>query len=171
MGKQTKSERVPVKMSEQFEAIVALTDAFCTERLTDEYAQLARQATAAMCRKRPSPLEKGQAKTWACGVVYALGYVNFLFDKSQELYISAADLCAAFGVPKSTGYAKSKVVRDALDMMQMDPNWYLPSRMDENVMAWTIMVNGFIVDARSLPREIQEIAYQKGLIPYIPGER
>ena len=43
--------------------------------------------------------------------------------------------------------------------------------MDENVMAWTTMVNGFIVDARSLPREIQEIAYQKGLIPYIPGER
>jgi hypothetical protein len=103
--------------------------------------------------------------------VYALGYVNFLFDKSQELYISAPDLCAAFGVSKSTGYAKSKVVRDALDMMQMDPNWYLPSKMDENVMAWMIMVNGIVVDVRSMPREVQEIAYQKGLIPYIPGGR
>jgi hypothetical protein len=162
---------VPQKMREKFEAVVAVSDAFCEEHLNDEYAQLARQAAAALCRKRPSPLERGHAKTWACGIVYALGFVNFLFDKSQELYISAADLCAAFGVSKSTGYAKSKVVRDTLDMMQMDPNWYLPSRIDENPMAWTIMVDGFIVDVRTMPREIQEIAYQKGLIPYIPGER
>ena len=171
MARPSKSEQVPQKMREKFEAVVAITDAFCEEHLNDEYAQLARQATAALCRKRPSPLERGHAKTWACGIVYALGFVNFLFDKSQELYISAADLCAAFGVSKSTGYAKSKVVRDTLDMMQMDPNWYLPSRMDENLMAWMIMVDGFIVDVRTMPREIQEIAYQKGLIPYIPGER
>jgi hypothetical protein len=38
-------------------------------------------------------------------------------------------------------------------------------------MAWMIMVNGLIVDARSLPRLIQEEAYAKGLIPYIPGDR
>jgi hypothetical protein len=103
--------------------------------------------------------------------VYALGFVNFLFDKSQSPHMSAADLCAAFSVAKGTGAAKSKEVRDALNMMQMDPHWYLPSRMDDNIMAWMIMVNGFIVDARSLPLEIQEIAYQKGLIPYVPGKQ
>lgn len=31
-----------------------------------------------------------------------------------------------------------------------------------------IMVNGFFVDARSAPRNVQEVAYAKGLIPYIP---
>ncbi len=35
---------------------------------------------------------------------------------------------------------------------------------------WLIMVNGFIVDARSMPREVQEMAFQKGLIPYMPDE-
>jgi hypothetical protein len=35
-------------------------------------------------------------------------------------------------------------------------------------MAWTVIVIGFLVDARSLPRELQEIAYHKGLIPYLP---
>ena len=35
-------------------------------------------------------------------------------------------------------------------------------------MAWMIMVNGLIVDARYLPREIQEVACRKGLIPYVP---
>lgn len=33
----------------------------------------------------------------------------------------AANLCAAFGISKTTGAAKSKVVRDALAMRQMDP--------------------------------------------------
>jgi hypothetical protein len=171
MAKASKSERVPEKMRQRFDAIVALTDPFCGEHLNEEYAQLARQATAALCRKRPSPLERGDVDAWACGIIYALGFVNFLFDKSQEPHMSIDDLCAAFGIPKRTGYTKSKAVRDALNMMQMDPNWYLPSRMDENVMAWHIMVNGFIVDARTMPRDIQEIAYEKGLIPYIPGER
>jgi hypothetical protein len=30
------------------------------------------------------------------------------------------------------------------------------------------MVDGLIVDARSMPLEIQIVAYEKGLIPYIP---
>ena len=85
--------------------------------------------------------------------------------------MSAAELCAGFGVSKSTGSAKAKVVRDALDMSQMDPQWYRPSRMDENPMAWMIMVNGFVVDVRSMPRDVQEAAYAKGLIPYLPGDR
>jgi hypothetical protein len=37
-------------------------------------------------------------------------------------------------------------------------------------MAWYITVNGFIMDARSAPREIQEVAFAKGLIPYIPTD-
>ncbi len=53
----------------------------------------------------------------------------------------------------------------------MDMQWTLPSRMEQNPMAWMISVNGFIVDARSLPRSLQEEAYRKGLIPYIPEEK
>jgi hypothetical protein len=41
--------------------------------------------------------------------------------------------------------------------------------MDDNPMAWMIMVNGFIVDVRYMPRAIQEEAYRKGLIPYMPS--
>ncbi len=35
-------------------------------------------------------------------------------------------------------------------------------------MAWMIQVNGFLVDARFLKREMHEEAVRKGLIPYIP---
>lgn len=55
-----------------------------------------------------------------------------------------------------------------MNMNRLDPDWCLPSMIDRNPMAWFIMVNGLIVDARQMPREIQEVAYKKGLIPYIP---
>ena len=41
----------------------------------------------------------------------------------------------------------------------------------QNPLAWMIQVNGLIADARRLPREVQEEALRKGLIPYIPGDR
>jgi hypothetical protein len=53
----------------------------------------------------------------------------------------------------------------------MDVHWTLPSRIDDNPMAWLVSVNGFIVDARSLPRPLQEEAYRKGLIPYLPTDK
>ncbi|WP_028580332.1 DUF6398 domain-containing protein [Desulfogranum japonicum] len=168
MAHRTHSENVPAAMRDIYTQIVGLTDTFSSEYLTPEYAQLIRYATAALCRKRPSPLLKGKANTWACGITHAIGFVNFLFDRSQEPSMSATDLYAAFGVGKSTGGAKSKIVRDLLDMYQLDPNWCLPSKLDENSRAWMITVNGFILDARSAPRNIQEAAYAKGLIPYIP---
>jgi hypothetical protein len=34
---------------------------------------------------------------------------------------------------------------------------------------WMVTVNGLILDARSLSRPMQEEAYAKGLIPYLPG--
>ena len=52
----------------------------------------------------------------------------------------------------------------------MDPDWCLPSKLDKNPMAWMISVDGFILDARTVRREIQEEAYARGLIPYIPAD-
>ena len=58
-----------------------------------------------------------------------------------------------------------------LKIRPSDPRWTLPSRMEENPMAWMIEIHGFIVDARILKREFQEEAFRKGLIPYIPADR
>ncbi|EKV02013.1 Plasmid pRiA4b ORF-3-like protein [Leptolyngbya sp. PCC 7375] len=168
MAKVKKSETVPKSMQAKFDSIVAITDDFAKQHLNDEYAQFIRYAVAALCRKRPSPLAKGRDKTWACGITHAIGMVNFLFDPSQDPHISAKDLYKAFGVSSSTGQAKSKLVRDTLNTHQMDPNWCLSSKLDDNLMAWMISVNGFLVDARSMPRHIQEEAFAKGLIPYLP---
>ena len=56
-------------------------------------------------------------------------------------------------------------------MRAFDPEWTLPSRMDQNPVVWLIQVNGMIVDARHMPREVQEEAFQRGMIPYIPADQ
>jgi len=171
MKKNSKARSVPAQMKHAVESIVELTDGFCREYLNDEYAQLSRELAAALSRKRPSPLLRGSFDTWACGIVYALGYVNFLFDKSVGPFVNADQLCNAFGVAKSTGYQKSKYIRDMFRMSQFDPEWCLPSMVERNPLVWMIEVDGLAVDARWLPREIQEIAFEKGLIPYVPDEK
>jgi len=166
----TKSEKVPKALQARFDEIVAITDAFSAEHLNEEYRQLIRYAVAAMCRKRRSPVATGKANTWACGVTHAIGSVNFLFDPSQTPHIKAGDLYNAFGVSQGTGQGKSKRVRDALNMGQMDPDWTLASRLADNPMAWLVMVDGMVVDIRGMPRALQEAAFAKGLIPYVPED-
>jgi len=58
-----------------------------------------------------------------------------------------------------------------LKIYQLDPNWTLSSLLDENPLVWMLQVDGMIIDARDVPREVQEIAFNKGLIPYIPADR
>lgn len=168
MAKPT-GESIPLQMRPTFEALVAQTDSFCKDHLTDEYADLCRKLAAALCRKRPSPLLSGSLNTWACGIVYAIGTLNFLFDKSNPHYISAADLAGAFGLARNTAGAKAKAIREALRIVNFDWHWSVPSRVDHYPGAWLIQVNGLFLDARSLPREIQEEAFRRGLIPYVPA--
>ncbi|MGI0495068.1 plasmid pRiA4b ORF-3 family protein [Alkalinema pantanalense CENA528] len=171
VAKLQQSESVPKTMQPKFDSIVAITDAFAQEYLNAEYAQLIRYATAALCRKRPSPLVSGREHTWACGITHAIGFANFLFDPSQKPHISAGDLYRAFGVSMSTGQAKSKAVRETLRITQFDPNWCLPSLVEDNPLIWIVSVNGCPMDIRLLPRTFQEMAYQQGIIPHIPGEK
>jgi hypothetical protein len=139
--------------------------------LNNEYAELARRLAATLARKRPSPIVRGKPEIWACAIIYALGTVNFLFDKSQTPHMRKDELCAVFGVSQSSGANKAKFIRDTLKMYHLDPNWCLPSRIDDNPMVWLLQVNGMMVDIRYMPREVQVIAYEKGLIPYIPADR
>lgn len=159
---------VPKAMRKTYEEISVLTDDFCHAKLNDEYADMCRQMTAKLGRKRPSPLASGRPQNWAAGIVHAVASANFAFDKSQDPYITVPDINTFFGVGKNSPAAKSKVIRDLLGIGFLDAEWTLPSRLESNPMVWLITVDGLIVDARYMPLEIQIIAYEKGLIPYIP---
>lgn len=171
LSNKKKSLRVPKQMKPKYDAIIKLTDAVCREHLNEEYATYARYLTAALARKRPSPIARGQAKSWAAGVVHALGLVNFLSDPSFEPYLSVSDLWEAFHVSQGTGSNKSRDIRKLFDMYQFDPEWTLPSMMDQNSLAWMVQTaQGFVLDARSLPYEVQQMLVEEGVTPYVHAD-
>lgn len=161
--------KIPAGVRPAAEPIIARTDAVCHELLDEEYADLARRVVAKLARKRPSPLLSGRAATWAGAVVYALGQVNFLFDSSTEPCAAPDDLSRAFGLAKSTLSNKAKQVRDMLKMDWPEPEFLRADLIDETPTVWFIQVDGLIMDARTLPLEIQVEAYARGYIPYIPA--
>jgi len=170
--KATKKKRTSSqKVQPVLETVVSLTDEFCRERLNEEYADMCRRLAEKLARKRPSPLLRGKPATWACGIVRTIGWINYLDDRSFSPHMKLTEIDKAFGVAESTGQGKSKTIRTMLKIRPFDPTWTLPSRMDDNPMAWMLEVNGFLMDVRHAPREVQKIAFEKGLIPYIPAER
>lgn len=70
--------------------------------------QEASGATAALCRKKHSPLQNGSVLKWSRGIIHAIGFVNFLFDKTTSPYVSANELSSAFEISQSTAGNKSK---------------------------------------------------------------
>jgi uncharacterized protein DUF6398 len=171
MSPAKRSLTVPDSMRPAYDAIVELTDAFCAAHLDAECSTLCSELAAALARKRPSPIDRGRPAVWAAGVISALALVNFWYDRTQTPHTSHARLCEFFSAASSTVTAKSKQIRILFRMYQFDPDWTAPSKVDSNPMIWFLSVNGLIVDIRHMPREAQEVAFEKGLIPYIPADR
>jgi len=151
------------------ERITELTNAFCLNHLDEDYRELCEDLTWATYEE-DLPLEKGKPAGWASGIVHAIGFVNFLQDPSQSPHMTSAQLADGFGVSQQTMQTKSKFIRDEFDLMQMDPDWCLPSLVGENPLVWMLEIDGLFVDARTAPLEFQQEAYRLGLIPYVPGE-
>jgi hypothetical protein len=171
MAKFNRPKSVPKSMQATYGAVVRLTDAFCDRHLNAEYRDLARDMAAALSRKRPSPLASGQPRTWAGAILYELGRVNFLSDPSTQPHMTLAELCAAFGIGQSTASAKARTIAHQLGVHRLNPSWLLPDLVETNPLVWLAEVNGVPVDLRTMPREVQAIAFEKGMIPYIPADR
>lgn len=163
--------KVPALMQKRYEELLTLINQFCKQHLNEEYADLANKAALMLCRKKPSPVQTGSLTVWAAGIIYALGTINFLFDKSTKPYLSGSDLANLFNVGTSTASSKAKQIRDMLKMHRLDHKWMLPGQLEDSIIPWMITVNGYIVDVRDMPYEVQEIAFAKKLIPYIPALR
>ncbi len=164
------SEEVPAEFRKIYLELVALTDEFCNELLDVEYQQLCRDVAIGLCQ-HGSPVKRGKRISWASGIVYTVGWVNFLGDPKTEPHLRSEEIAEWFGISTGTMLSKSKTIREGLDIMQLDPGFTLPSLLDENPLVWMLEINGFIMDIRSAPREAQEAAFGQGLIPYIPADR
>ena len=157
--------RIPSAMRDRAQAIIDITDRTCHEHLDDEYRRIARRLIARLARKRPSPLARGDARIWAAGVVYAIGQINFLFDPSQTPHLTAKQLAERLDVVQTTMANKAGLINRTLGIGIFEPELTRIAILEQHPMAWIVEIDGLLIDARTLPPEIQDEARRRGLIP------
>jgi hypothetical protein len=162
--------RLDKQLRNSVDVILNLLDPFCRKYLNEEYWALCHDMTIEIY-DMGAPLDKGKPQSWASGIVHAIGMVNFLDDPSFAPYMESSQIAEAFGVSQGTMQTKSKEIRDALDLIPMDPDWCLESLLADNPLVWMFETDdGLIADIRNAPRKIQQQAYEEGLIPFIPAD-
>lgn len=145
------------EIKKQEQKLIELTSDFCRQNLDDDYSRLCKKLIKKLGRKRDVPFQSGKIEIWAAAVVYALGSINFLFDKSFDPYMSAENICEYFGTNKSTVSNKARQIKNMFNMWHFSPEFSTQKMMDDNPFNDMVMVNGFIVPLNSIPEELQEL--------------
>jgi len=145
----------------RMQKLIEMTAGFSNAHLDEEYKLLCEKLIRKMARKRNVPFLSGRMEIWAAAIVYAVGSINFLFDKSFEPWVNAQDISDYFGTSKSTVSQKAKLIRDMFKMGYWDKEFSTIKMKEDNPLSDMIMVNGLMVNIRSLPPEIQEVIRQR----------
>lgn len=136
---------IPENIIQKRDEIIAILTPICNEHISAEYAQLAAEMAEVIASVKPeSPFAKARANSWAAGIVYALGKINFLFDPKQEPHLSATDLCKLFGVSQQTASGKANEIIEGLELVPLDPDWTIESLAENN--PWNMLMDSFMFD-------------------------
>jgi hypothetical protein len=98
-----------------------------------------------------------------------MGQVNFLFDPTQHPHLKFDDLSRLIGVSKSALATRARFIMNLLRIMPLEPAYCRRERLAQNPLAWLVERNGIVVDARTLPADIQTELRRRGLIPPLDG--
>lgn len=137
--------------------LLELTGTFCAQKLNDDYYQLCEKLILKLGRKRDVPFKRGKIEIWAAAVVYAIGSINFLFDKSFEPYMTAEQISEYFETKNSTVSNKARQIKDMFDMWHFNPEFSTQNMKESNPFNDMVMVDGLIVPLSSIPEELQEM--------------
>lgn len=148
-------------IAEKAQKLIEMTGGFCDDYLDEDYKQLCEKLIRKMSRKRNVPFLSGRIEIWAAAIVYAIGSINFLFDRSFDPYAGGDDICNYFSTSKSTTSQKAKGIRDMFKLGYWDREFSTSHMMEIGPFSNLVMVNGALVDKRSLPPEIQELIRRK----------
>ncbi|MBL7128075.1 MAG: hypothetical protein ISS16_03735 [Ignavibacteria bacterium] len=137
--------------------LLELTGAFCAQKLDDDYYKICEKLILKLGRKRDVPFKSGKIEVWAAAVVYAIGSINFLFDKSFEPYLTAEQISEYFGTKNSTVSNKARQIKDMFNMSHLSPEFSTQHMTETNPFNKMVMVDGFIVPLSSIPEDLQEL--------------
>jgi hypothetical protein len=141
---------------EKEDKLIEMTKTFCNEKLDVDYSQLCEKLIKKLGRKREVPFQRGKLEIWAAAVVYAIGSINFLFDKSFEPYMTADQISEYFGTKNSSVSNKAREIKEILNIGYFNPEFSTQRMTESNPINKMVMVDGFIVPLNTLPENLQQ---------------
>ena len=138
---------IPEPLKPRFLKIAVIVDRFCDERLNDDYLEVCRRLLACFCQPGTG-IERGKPESWAAGIVYEAGQLNFLTDPATQPCVPSEDVARGCGVSPATMHNKGKAIREVLDLSRWDTEFALPNQSADQSLA--VLPNGMFVDARYL---------------------
>jgi hypothetical protein len=111
------------KINKRQTEILNLIKGFADKKLDAEYFELSKNLLMKLGHKRNVPFLRGRPNIWAGGIIYAIGTINFLIDKSNESYISASEIADYFNASKSTIASKSRTIKKLTNIDIFDPEF------------------------------------------------
>lgn len=163
-------DQIPPALTDRFKLTGNMIKDFCDEHNAIEFGFICLDMLISLCVQFPDKIRRGQPKSWAAGIVHAIGMVNFLSDPETTPFIEPFEIYTGFDVSESTMQSKSRTIRDWFGIFQMDPMWQLPELIMDNPMMWMIPLDGVFIDLRQAPETVQRRAVEEGLIPMTPNE-
>ena len=130
------------------DAIQEMIRAFGRKKLNDMYTNLALKLCEKIGRMRKLSIQRGRQEIWAAAIVYAVARINFLFDPTNEVYLTADEICDFFGTKKSTVGNKAGQIQKTCDVWIGDPEFSNPEFAEMFTMYET--PEGFIIPASFL---------------------
>ena len=137
--------------------LLELTGKFCTQKLDNDYHQLCEKLILKSGRKRDVPFQRGKVEIWAAAVVYVIGTINFLFDKSFKPHMTAGQISEYFGTKNSTVSNKARQIQEMLDIWHFNPDFSTQHMNKSNPFNEMVMFDGLVVPLSSLPEDLQEM--------------
>ncbi len=102
-------------------------------------------------RKRNYVITGGTKEVWAAAAVYVIARLNFLFDKSNALYLPPDTICGYFGVRKQTVSVRATEIEKACKIGMGQEGLCSPELSDS--LTYVQLSNGMIV-SKKMAREM-----------------
>lgn len=123
-----------------------LIEQCCDKMLNDYYLEICLQVKDDYLALLPEGMNRGKPEVWAASIIWAVGSINFLSDKTFPPYATLTDICTFFKTKNSTVGNKAGQIREILDMHYLNINYLLEdSSIISTLTSMRVTENGFIV--------------------------
>jgi Zn-finger nucleic acid-binding protein len=132
---------------------------FAKKYLNEEYTRFVLNLLDRLNRKRTISITRGQAGIWAGAIVHVIARINFLFDKSNDFYITADQIADFFACSKSTLGQKATLIERECKASFHDPELCREEIVDRLTIVQT--PSGFFIPLGMLKKQINQPSPQE----------